>query len=82
MAVEQAQRQLDVSERRACRALGQCRSSQRYQPLDDEEEKRLVREMLVLVGEHPRYGYRRIWALLRKAGWTVNRKRVYRLWRQ
>jgi transposase InsO family protein len=50
--------------------------------LDDEEEKRLVQEMLVLVGEHPRYGYRRIWALLRKAGWTVNRKRIYRLWRQ
>jgi transposase InsO family protein len=50
--------------------------------LDDAEEKRLVQEMLALVGEHPRYGYRRIWALLRKAGWTVNRKRIYRLWRQ
>jgi transposase InsO family protein len=50
--------------------------------LDDEEEKRLVQEMLDLVGQHPRYGYRRIWALLRKAGWTVNRKRIYRLWRQ
>jgi putative transposase len=71
-----------VSERRACGALGQCRSSQRYQPLDDEEEKRLVQEMLALVGQHPRYGYRRIWALLRKAGWKVNRKRIYRLWRQ
>jgi putative transposase len=82
VAVEQVQRQLDVSERRACRALGQCRSSQRYQPLNDEEEKRLVQEMLALVGVHPRYGYRRIWALLRQAGWTVNRKRVYRLWRQ
>ena len=80
--VGHVQRQLGVSERRACRALGQCRSSQRYQPLDDEEEKRLVQEMLALVGEHPRYGYRRIWALLRKAGWTVNRKRIYRLWRQ
>jgi len=73
---------LGVSERRACGALGQCRSSQRYKPLDDEEEKRLVQEMLAFVGEHPRYGYRRIWALLRKAGWKVNRKRVYRLWRQ
>jgi len=50
--------------------------------LDDEEEKRLVQEMLALVGQHPRYGYRRIWALLRQAGWTVNRKRIYRLWRQ
>ena len=72
----------------ACPSVGRAgpsvsaRSSQRYQPLDDEEEKRLVQEMLALVGEHPRYGYRRIWALLRKAGWPVNRKRIYRLWRQ
>lgn len=73
---------MDVSERRACRALGQSRSCQRYKPMDDEEEKRLVQEMLELVGQHPRYGYRFIWALLRKRGWQVNRKRVYRLWRQ
>lgn len=38
--------------------------------------------MLALVRRHPRYGYRRIWALLRAEGWRVNRKRVYRLWRQ
>ena len=50
--------------------------------MDDEEQKRVVQEMLALVGQHPRYGYRFIWALLRKAGWTVNRKRIYRLWRQ
>lgn len=37
--------------------------------------------MLELVREHPRYGYRRMWALLRREGWRVNRKRVYRLWR-
>jgi transposase InsO family protein len=37
--------------------------------------------MLELVREHPRYGYRRIWALLRREGWRVNRKRVHRLWR-
>jgi transposase InsO family protein len=34
------------------------------------------------VRRHPRYGYRRIWALLRTGGWQVNRKRVYRLWRK
>jgi putative transposase len=73
---------LGVSERRACRAIGQPRSSQRYEPLEDEEEKRLVQEMLELVGGHPRYGYRMIWALLRKRGWRLNRKRVYRLWVQ
>ena len=37
--------------------------------------------MLELVREHPRYGYRHVWALLRREGWRVNRKRVYRLWR-
>jgi putative transposase len=37
--------------------------------------------MLELVREHPRYGYRHIWAMLRREGWRVNRKRVYRLWR-
>jgi transposase InsO family protein len=38
--------------------------------------------MLELVGRHPRYGYRRIWALLRREGWVLNRKRLYRLWRR
>ena len=38
--------------------------------------------MLELVREHPRYGYRRTWALLRRSGWRVNRKRIYRLWVQ
>ena len=47
-----------------------------------EGEERLVERMLELVRQHPRYGYRRIWALLRGEGWRVNRKRVHRLWRQ
>ena len=38
--------------------------------------------MLELVRKHPRFGYRRLWALLRREGWQVNRKRVHRLWRQ
>ena len=71
-----------VSERRACRVLGQPRSTQRQTPKAKEEEGRLVARMLELVREHPRYGYRRIWALLRREGWGVNRKRVHRLWRK
>ena len=47
-----------------------------------EEEGRLVGRMLELVRQHPRFGYRRIWALLRREGWRVNRKRVHRLWRK
>ena len=75
-------RKLKVSERRTCRVLGQPRPSQRYQPSVNEFERRLVTRMLELVRAHPRYGYRRIWALLRREGWKVNRKRVHRLWRR
>jgi len=38
--------------------------------------------MVELSRENPRYGYRRVWALLRREGWTVNEKRVHRLWRE
>ena len=72
-----------VSERRACRVIGQPRSSQRYAAKQaDEEERRLVKRMHELVRHHPRYGYRRIWGLLRLEGWRVNRKRIHRLWKQ
>jgi putative transposase len=71
-----------VSERRACRVLGQHRSTQRRRPRPRGGERRLVARVLELVRLHPRYGYRRIWALLRREGWRVNRKRVYRLWRR
>jgi transposase InsO family protein len=82
-AVRFLQEQLGASERRACRVLGQQRSTQRQRPKRaTEEEGRLVARMLELVRKHPRYGYRRIWALLRREGWRVNRKRVHRLWRQ
>jgi putative transposase len=80
--VGEVRRKLGVSERRACRALRQPRATQRYLPAPRESERRLVGRMLELVREHPRYGYRRIWALLVREGWSVNRKRVYRLWRR
>jgi putative transposase len=73
---------LVVSERRACRTVEQPRSTQRYRVRRPEDEGRLVERMLALVRAHPRYGYRRIWALLRREGWRVNRKRVHRLWRR
>jgi putative transposase len=45
-------------------------------------EESLLRERLRLLSRrHPRYGYRRIHALLRREGWVCNRKRVQRLWR-
>lgn len=82
-AVRFLQEWFAVSERRACRVLGQQRSTQRQAPKKAKEgEEWLVARMLELVGLHPRYGYRRIWALLRREGWRINRKRVQRLWRQ
>ena len=47
-----------------------------------DQERRLVKRMHELVRKHPRYGYRRVWALLRAEGWRVNRKRIHRLWKQ
>lgn len=70
-----------LSERRACRLMGLHRSSQRYQARP-ERAADLVTRIGELAREHPRYGYRRIWALLRREGRTVNVKRVRRMWQQ
>ena len=80
--MQEAQATLEVSERRACQVIGQPRSTQRYVSKKRDGEKSLVQRMPALVGRHPRYGYRRIWALLRSEGFRVNVKRVYRLWRR
>lgn len=53
----------------------------RYQVRSSTEERRLVERMRALGQAHPRFGYRRVWALLRAEGWQVNRKRIRRLWR-
>jgi transposase InsO family protein len=71
-----------VSQRRACQVLGQHRSTQRYPARRRDDERKIEQRMLELVRTHPRFGYRRIWALLRREGVTVNRKRVYRLWKK
>ncbi|MDG1867636.1 MAG: IS3 family transposase [Yoonia sp.] len=74
--------QMSVSERRICRVLGQHRSTQRRLPQGRADEDRLVADMIELTRQYGRYGYRRIAALLRDAGWQVNDKRVERLWRR
>jgi len=73
---------LGVSERRACRVLGQPRSTQRRVLRTAEDEARLTEEIVALATRYGRYGYRRITALLRQAGWVVNAKRVERIWRR
>jgi transposase InsO family protein len=83
LAVEQARDALGrdvVSERRACRVLGQVRSTQRRERYPPDDEPRLLRRIVELAMEYGRYGYRRIAAMLREEGWLVNHKRVERLW--
>ncbi len=71
-----------VLQRRACRVLGQPRSTQRRTPAIPSDEPRLVARMVELATQYGRYGYRRVTALLRAEGWHVNAKRVQRLWRR
>ena len=74
--------ELGVSERRACRAVGQHRSTQWRRPTRSTDEQRLTDAIVDLASRYGRYGYRRIWALLRADGWHVNLKRVHRIWRR
>lgn len=69
-----------MSERRACSVLGQHRSTQRKVPRGREDEERLTADIIELARQYGRYGYRKIAALLRQAGWLVNDKRVERIW--
>ena len=62
----------DVSERRACQVLGQHRSTQRKKPRTRDDEVALTADIIELAKTYGRYGYRRITALLRSAGWAVN----------
>ena len=71
----------NVSQRRASRALDLPRSSLRYTPVARDEQAALARRIEELAGTHPRFGYRRIWALLDREGWSVNKKAVRRIWR-
>ncbi len=70
-----------VSERRACRVLGQVRSTQRRERCAPGDEPGLLRRMVELATEYGRYGYRRIAAMLREEEWRANHNRVERLWR-
>ena len=80
--VKQVRRELGTSQRRACKVLGQARSTQRYEPKPPEKDKPVIDDLLVLHVKYPTYGYRRITIKLREKGWLINFKRVYRIWCQ
>ena len=66
----------------ACRALGLARSSFYRGGRENVEKRRVRKEVVGLSAKHPRYGYRRITALLRREGFEVNAKRVARIRRE
>jgi len=80
--VSRVREQLGISERRGCRVLSQPRSTQRRRPQTANDEAALTADIIALAQQYGRYGYRRITALLRTAGWVVNKKRVERIWRR
>ena len=70
-----------VSERRACRLIGQNRNTQRHAHKTLPDEDLITARIVELASEYGRYGYRMITAMLRLEGHKINHKRVYRIWR-
>jgi transposase InsO family protein len=62
--------------------LGQWRGTQRYLATQRNDEDALTQAIIQLASQYGRYGYRRITALLREAGWEVGKDRVQRIWRR
>ena len=82
-AVAMLRDRLAVSERRACRYVGQHRSTQRREPVVAADDQALRAALRAFAGERKRWGYRRAHHhLVIEEGWQVNRKRVQRLWRE
>ena len=71
-----------LSERHACRIVGQPRGTQRYSVIVRADEDALTQAIIQLAAQYGRYGYRRITALLQEAGWSVGVDRVQRIWRR
>ena len=70
----------EVSKRRACRLMQLYWSSYNYQPVK-KDERALIMRIRDLAAARVRYGYRRITVLLKREGWTVGKKRVYRIYK-
>ena len=73
---------LGLSQRRACAIVGPHRSTQRHIPGDPDPDRDLRERLRCFAKRHPRWGYRRAHAVLRREGCVVNRKKIQRLWRE
>lgn len=79
-AVGYLRKEYEATERRACRVVGLRRSSNRYRSRR-EQPSGLVNRLRELAAQRPRFGYRRLYVMLRREGFAVNHKRIYRLYR-
>lgn len=70
-----------MSERRACNAIGCCRMTMRYQTtrVDDAGLRQLMR---AIAQERRCFGYRRLHVLLKREGYLINQKKLFRLYRE
>jgi len=80
--VERLVTERGLSQRHACELVGIQRSSARYSPRGRSDEAETVALIREYAHEQPMYGYRIIAAMLKHDGYRINRKRVYRIWRQ
>jgi len=71
-----------LSQRRACRLLGQPRGTQRYCPIKRPDDDAFTERIVSLACQYGRYGYRRITAMLNRGGFRVGKERVSRIWRR
>ena len=76
------QERFGFSQRQACRLVGAARATVRYRRRRRGDESRLRDRLRELAGQRPRFGYRRLHALLRREGIAVNHKRIERLYRE
>jgi putative transposase len=76
------QQRLEISQRRACRIVGQHRSTQCHAPAETDPDRGLRARLRRFARAHPRCGYRRAHAVLVREGYCLNRKKVKRLWRE
>lgn len=75
-------KKLSVSQRRACRVIGQLRSTQRYKPKHNPFRDDLRSRVIELASYYGRLGYRKVTGLLNQEGWLVGKDRVYTIWRE
>lgn len=80
--MEHAKETLKVSERLACRVIGQLRTTHSYQRVEDPNREKLKDRILELATEYGRYGYKTITSMLQMEGFEVGKDKVHRIWQE